>query len=201
MPDDETQDPERGSRPTRDPQQLFDEQVSKAGHTAIIVFGGLGVFAAILMSTIALIDSGNTSTTTVTVPAAAARGAGGGGAAAGGGGRTQVTGNALGAQLFTAGNPSTGAIGCSSCHTMKAAGATGTIGPNLDKELTADPPSATRESIVDPNKEIVPGYSANVMPTNYGTALSKAQLNALVTYVYSSTNTKAKARKGSSGSK
>ena len=33
--------------------------------------------------------------------------------------------------------------------------------------------SATRESIVDPNKEIVSGYSANVMPTNYGTALTE----------------------------
>jgi hypothetical protein len=65
-------------------------------------------------------------------------------------------------------------------------------GPNLDKELTADPASATRESIVDPNKEIVPGYSANVMPTNYGTAFTKPELAALVTYVYRSTNTKAK---------
>ena len=44
---------------------------------------------------------------------------------------------------------------------MKAAGTSGTVGPNLDKELTADPASATRESIVDPNKEIIPGYSAN----------------------------------------
>jgi hypothetical protein len=75
---------------------------------------------------------------------------------------------------------------------MKAAGATGTIGPNLDKELTADPASATRESIVDPNKEIVPGYSANVMPTNYGTAFTEAELTALVNYVYHSTNIKAK---------
>ncbi len=47
---------------------------------------------------------------------------------------------------------------------MKAAGATGTIGPNLDKELTADPPAPTRVSIVDPNKEIAKGYKANVMP-------------------------------------
>ena len=77
---------------------------------------------------------------------------------------------------------------------MKAAGATGTIGPNLDKELGADPASAARESIVDPNKEIISGYSANVMPTNYGTALTKDELDALVTYVYDSTNTKAKRR-------
>ena len=103
-----------------------------------------------------------------------------------------LTGDALGAQVFISGKPDVGAIGCGSCHTMKAAGASGTIGPNLDKELTADPASATRESIVDPNKEIIPGYSANVMPTNYGTAFTKAELDALVAYVYRSTNTKAK---------
>jgi hypothetical protein len=79
---------------------------------------------------------------------------------------------------------------------MKAAGATGTVGPNLDKELSADPMSSTLVSIVNPNKEIVPGYSANIMPTNYGTALTKSQLDALVHYVYDSTNLKAKAKIG-----
>ena len=32
------------------------------------------------------------------------------------------------------------------------------------------------------------------MPTNYGTALTKPELDALVNYVYHSTNTKAKAK-------
>ena len=77
---------------------------------------------------------------------------------------------------------------------MKAAGTSGTIGPNLDKELTADPASATRESIVEPNKEIVSGYSANIMPTNYATALTRQELDALVNYIYRSTNAKAKAQ-------
>jgi hypothetical protein len=77
---------------------------------------------------------------------------------------------------------------------MKAAGTTGTVGPNLDKELTADPASATRESIVDPNKEIISGYSANIMPTNYGTALTSEELDALGNYIFRSTNTKAKAK-------
>ena len=77
---------------------------------------------------------------------------------------------------------------------MKAAGTSGTIGPNLDKELTADPPSATRESIVDPNKEIVPGYRANVMPKNYGDHADPPAADALVNYVYHSTNTKAIAK-------
>jgi mono/diheme cytochrome c family protein len=138
-----------------------------------------------------VISAGKNSTT-VTVAATPSAGH-----AAGGGQASQLTGDALGAQLFVSGNPDTGAIGCGSCHTMKAAGASGTIGPNLDKELTADPASAARESIVDPNKEIIPGYSANVMPTNYGTALTKPELDALVKYVYHSTNIKAKAKRAS----
>ncbi len=109
-------------------------------------------------------------------------------------GGARRAGDALGAQLFVSGKPDTGAIGCGSCHTMKAAGTSGTIGPNLDKELTADPASAARESIVDPNKEIIPGYSANVMPTNYGTALTSHEVDALVNYVYNNTNSKALAR-------
>jgi hypothetical protein len=32
------------------------------------------------------------------------------------------------------------------------------------------------------------------MPTNYGTALSRRELNALVHYIYDSTNVKAKAK-------
>ena len=76
---------------------------------------------------------------------------------------------------------------------MKAAGTSGTIGPNLDKELRPIH-SATRESIVEPNKEIISGYSANVMPTNYGTALTSHEVDALVNYVYNNTNSKALAR-------
>ncbi len=170
-------------------QEIFDEQIARASGKAVVMVGGLGILVSVVLSTIALVISASHHDKTVTVQAAAPA--------------TQtatqtattprpLTGDALGAQLFISGKPDVGAIGCGSCHTMKAAGASGTIGPNLDKELTADPASATRESIVDPNKEIIPGYSANVMPTNYGTAFTKAELDALVAYVYRSTNTKAK---------
>jgi hypothetical protein len=37
--------------------------------------------------------------------------------------------------------------------------------------------------IVDPNSEIAEGYSANVMPTNYGNAIPKNELNALVEFL------------------
>jgi mono/diheme cytochrome c family protein len=166
-------------------QQLFDDEVARLTGRWVVIFGGLGILAALLMSTIALLDNNNASTTTVTVRAAAPT-------------TTKkapaLTGDALGGQLFVSGNPATGAIGCASCHTMKAAGASGTIGPNLDKELRSDPVADTLTSIVDPNKEIVSGYSANVMPTNYGTSLSKRQLDALAQYVFDSTNVKAKAK-------
>jgi mono/diheme cytochrome c family protein len=169
-------------------QQIFDEQVARASGKGVVMIGGLGIFAALVMSTIALVNSSGDSSKMVTVTAASAA------ATATAQAPPALTGDALGRQLFLSGKPDTGAIGCGSCHTMKAAGAVGTIGPNLDKELTADPASATRESVVDPNKEIVSGYSANVMPTNYGTALSKTELDALVNYVYHSTNIKAKAK-------
>ena len=66
---------------------------------------------------------------------------------------------------------------------MNAAGTSGTTGPNLDKELTADPPSATRESIVDPNKQIAPGYPPNIMPPNFGQTLTPKQIDDLVAFL------------------
>jgi cytochrome c2 len=82
--------------------------------------------------------------------------------------------------------------GCGSCHTFKAAGSTGTIGPDLDN-LAGDARKAgkplavyTRESIVNPDAYIVPGYQKGVMPTTFGSKLSKSQLTALVQYLVGS---------------
>jgi mono/diheme cytochrome c family protein len=188
MDDDEMGTPGQPERSGKTDQQIFDEQIARASGKAVVIVAGLGILAAVVMSTVALVLSASDHNKTVTVQAAAPATR----AAPAAPKPHALTGDALGAQLFTSGKPTVGAIGCGSCHTMQAAGASGTIGPNLDKELTADPASAARESIVDPNKEIVPGYSANVMPTNYGTAFTKRELDALVNYVYRSTNTKAK---------
>ena len=194
MDSDDVDEPGQREPSAKNDQRTFDEHVARIASRAVLIFGGLGILAALVMSTIALIISSDRTTTTVTVPAPspAAQGGTGGQAPA-------LTGNALGAQIFVSGKPDSGAIGCGSCHTMKAAGTSGTIGPNLDKELSADPASATRESIVDPNKEIISGYSANVMPTNYATALTQPELNALVNYIYRSTNAKAKAKAQGTG--
>jgi cytochrome c551/c552 len=79
--------------------------------------------------------------------------------------------------------------GCSSCHTLSAANATGTIGPDLDKLVSyaqqAHQPLASfvPESIVNPNAYIQPGYHPNLMPQTFGSSLSKAQLGALVSFL------------------
>jgi cytochrome c oxidase subunit 2 len=82
--------------------------------------------------------------------------------------------------------------GCVACHTLTAAHAKGTLGPDLDKLPTeakrAKQPLAAfiRQSIVDPNAYIEPHYPKNVMPGNFGKILSKQQLDALVQYLIQS---------------
>jgi cytochrome c oxidase subunit 2 len=81
--------------------------------------------------------------------------------------------------------------GCDACHTLKAAGATGKIGPDLD-ELPASAQKAgqplqqfVQTSITDPNAYIAPGYPKNVMPQTFK-SLPKDQLDALVQYLIQS---------------
>jgi cytochrome c oxidase subunit 2 len=82
--------------------------------------------------------------------------------------------------------------GCGACHTLTAAAATGKVGPDLDKlpaeARKAKQPLASfvRTSIVDPNAYIEPGFPKNVMPQTFGKALSKQQLDALVSYLINS---------------
>ena len=82
--------------------------------------------------------------------------------------------------------------GCGACHTLTAAGSSATVGPNLDKLPTYAQtagkalPGFVRQSIVDPNAYIAPGYPKNVMPQIFGQSLSKQQLDALVQYLISS---------------
>ena len=95
------------------------------------------------------------------------------------------------------GDPAAGKIvfnssanGCAGCHTFKAAGSTGAVGPNLDK-LAADAQKANRgsvaqyarESIVDPNAYIVPGFQANIMTQTFGKSLSKQKIADLVAFL------------------
>jgi cytochrome c oxidase subunit 2 len=84
------------------------------------------------------------------------------------------------------------ANGCSSCHTLSAANATGQVGPDLDKlvayaQQAKQPLEAfVRQSIVDPNAYIQAGYPKDTMPSNFGQTLTPTQLDALVAFLVQS---------------
>jgi mono/diheme cytochrome c family protein len=94
---------------------------------------------------------------------------------------TEETASADGAQLFAD-------QGCSGCHTLTAADATGTTGPNLDESLKGKDPAYIEEGIVNPNEQLADGFPPNVMPQSFGETLSPEELDALVQYLSESTS-------------
>jgi cytochrome c oxidase subunit 2 len=86
----------------------------------------------------------------------------------------------------------TGSAGCGSCHTLAAAGTTGTVGPNLGTAIVPDAKKAgmpvkafIMNSILKPNAFISPGYRPNVMPQTFGQTLTQTQVQALVNFLSS----------------
>jgi cytochrome c oxidase subunit II len=90
------------------------------------------------------------------------------------------------------------AAGCGSCHTLAAASSTGTVGPNLDQRLKADcalPASqkvrgttlqqCIQTAITKPYAYLPAGYSAGIMPNDFGTRLTSDQIQALVNFLAS----------------
>jgi cytochrome c oxidase subunit 2 len=93
----------------------------------------------------------------------------------------------------TAGDPAEGeqlfnSQGCSGCHTLAAAGSSGTTGPDLDGALADQTPEMIKTSIIDPNDDIAQGYPPDVMPQNFGDTLSASQIDSLVAYLVESTS-------------
>ena len=98
---------------------------------------------------------------------------------------------AVGKMIFT------GVGSCGSCHTLSAAGTTGTVGPNLNnlKQACATPASqqargstlqkCIQTAITDPYKYIPPGYKAGIMPNTFSKTLSPTQIQALVAFLSS----------------
>jgi mono/diheme cytochrome c family protein len=97
---------------------------------------------------------------------------------------------AAGKQIFT------GVGTCASCHTLAAAGSTGTIGPNLDTRLKPDCALAASQkirgktlaaciskAITDPYAYIPSGYTSGVMPSNFATRLKPNEITALVNFL------------------
>jgi cytochrome c oxidase subunit 2 len=88
----------------------------------------------------------------------------------------------------------TGSAGCSGCHTLAAAGATGTTGPDLGAKLVPDSKKAGMglkqfifESITKPNAFVSSGYRPNIMPQTFAQTLSPTQIQALVNFLSSVT--------------
>jgi mono/diheme cytochrome c family protein len=92
----------------------------------------------------------------------------------------------------------TGPGGCGACHTLAAAGTSGTAGPNLDTHLKSDCATPASQkvrgaalakcihtAIVNPYAYIPAGYSAGVMPNNFEKTLSPTQIQALVVFLSS----------------
>jgi mono/diheme cytochrome c family protein len=78
------------------------------------------------------------------------------------------------------------ATNCGGCHTLGAAGTTGTVGPNLDQSLPGMSPDEVGESISNPDAKITAGFPPGVMPQNYGETLTPEQLQQLVQYLLDS---------------
>ena len=92
----------------------------------------------------------------------------------------------------------TGVGGCSSCHTLAAAGATGTIGPNLDQRLRTDCQTAESKkirgatldecimtAITKPYAYLPTGFTAGIMPSTFAQTLSSTQIQGLVKFLSS----------------
>jgi len=79
--------------------------------------------------------------------------------------------------------------GCSACHDVN--GKHVTVGPSLmnivtmTKAMYPGTPVEVylRESIIEPDRYPAPGYPAGVMPKNYQTLLSNAQVNNVIAYL------------------
>ena len=90
---------------------------------------------------------------------------------------------AAGKAIFT----TTAQPSCSTCHTLKEAGATQTIGPNLDEVLKGKDAAFIHESILDPNAVVATGYQPGIMPQTYGEQLDEKQLADVVAFLVQAT--------------
>lgn len=90
----------------------------------------------------------------------------------------------------------TGVGGCGACHTLAAAGTTGTVGPDLTARLAKDCSLAASQkvrgasltqcittAIVKPYAYLPPPYKGGIMPSNFSQTLSPTQIKALVKFI------------------
>ena len=127
------------------------------------------------------------SVPTQSAPATTSTTTSGGGGGGGGGTETTTSGGGGGGGGAANGKALFASNGCVSCHTYKPAGSKATVGPDLDKLASyakqAKKPLEpfTRESIVQPDAYVQPGFPKGVMPSF--ASLSKDQVDALVSFL------------------
>lgn len=73
-------------------------------------------------------------------------------------------------------------LGCVGCHAINGTG--GQTGPELTTVISKGE-NYVRQSILNPNAVIAEGFSANIMPQNFGDRLSDENLNDLISYLSS----------------
>ncbi len=73
--------------------------------------------------------------------------------------------------------------GCGGCHTLAAANAGGTVGPDFDEVLPGQSEAEIEESIVDPEAKITKGYPSGVMPQNFKEKIQPEELKQLVEFL------------------
>lgn len=84
-----------------------------------------------------------------------------------------------GAQVFAA-------FGCSGCHALVAADASGVTGPDLDEVVPGDSKAVIREEIVAPDKRVPTDYPPGLMPDNFEEIIPAKELQDLVDYLAAS---------------
>jgi mono/diheme cytochrome c family protein len=128
--------------------------------------------------------SGSTKTVTVTTSAAPASTTTAAATA------TAAATTTAAAAASTAGKDLFVSTGCGACHTLTAAGTSGTVGPNLDVAPEKDAKTTGQsldtfvtESIAHPNAFISPGFPKGVMPQTYSASLGAAKISELVAFI------------------
>lgn len=80
---------------------------------------------------------------------------------------------------------------CAACHTLKAAGSVGTIGPNLDKSAGALTEATIVKAITNGGASVMTAAAKAKYPTQmvaYKGALSTTVINNIAAFVYTSTH-------------
>jgi cytochrome c551/c552 len=158
---------------------LFALLLLPAGIAGYVVghYTSLGKSASTVVHTITIAPATSGATTTSAAPTTSAA----------------TTTSASGGGNAAAGKAVFQANGCASCHTFQPAGATGTVGPNLDTAPTSDAKADNnmdltafvKQSIQDPDAYIAKGFTKGIMPTTFGSSLSATQLNDLAAFIVS----------------